>query len=246
MRRHREKSKPDGFTLIEMLVVVTLFGLIMAVITTLFTKGTQVYRHGESHIELQRSGRHIAARLTPYLATMYDAYVPGSEPILVPPGVHPDNTFGFVRFLTTEDWLGEDYDLAARPPTVSTLSAQNSSDLRRHIYQIGLNQEQDLILNRLTTLTPLDPDIDPNFRNPTFVPTPTDTRAIVRAKNRNTDNPEVFEDRNGNPAFEFLYPRRNLLLLRYSISKNTRGPNNQLMRITEPFRITFNLPTKII
>ncbi len=273
----RTKERAEAFTLIEMLVVVSMFGLIMGVIATLFAKGTQVYRHGETHIELQRSGRHLASRLTPYLVTAYDAYRPSIDPIVCPAGVNPDfpenpaDRVRVVRFYTTEDWLHADYDdrtdigrlgndqAPLMPPTISSVSALSTADFTQYLYEIGLDEEEDVVLRRLGAFIPeamLPTRLeDPNhpIYDASVESTPTsehrpqgDTRALYRMKNRNTDNPETFLDADGNSTFEFLYPRRYLLLLRYRISKNTRGANNQLMRINEPFRITFNLPSKLI
>lgn len=212
------KRQKTAFTLIEMLIVVSIFAIVSTVVALLFSRGTSLYRHGETHIEMQRSGRHLTARVTPYITSMFNVNSPTASAMIVPATADPNLESPILRFRTTEDWLN-----AAYPSTLtSSMMAGSTSDLRSHIYQVQQAPDGNVVLERLEEPTPGTFNV-------------TDTRVLLRKKPNETFS-----------ALRFTLVRSSLLVLKFETSKETRGDNNQPVTITEKFRITFNLPTKSV
>lgn len=213
----RSKRKPKkGFTIIELLVVASLFTVIGTVVAMLFTRGNSTYRHGETHIEMQRSGRSIVARLTPYLSSVFNAASPSANPILVPAAADPNIHEPSVRFVTTEDWLSGSYPSQLTSATLAT----STLDLRNFTYQIRQDSNGDVLLERLNETSP-----------GTFAVT--NTKTIQRQKKDESIS-----------NLQFTLVRSNLLLFQFETSKETRSTSNTPMTVKEDFRITYNLPTK--
>jgi prepilin-type N-terminal cleavage/methylation domain-containing protein len=239
--------KTSAFTLIEMLTVAALFSIITTVIAVLFSQGTYTYRHGENHLEMQRGGRYLAARITPYLASMIDAFTPTKTPLRkdIDPaankiafsateemGVDPnrgdpasppvDPDAAMVYFTTTEDWLGPDYPSQL---TSSTL-ALSTADLSNYTYRIRYSDpdpatmgDGEVLLERLLDAGGNDWVVD------------TDLRLYMEKQ-------EAIEN------FRFVRVRSNLLQLRFGMQSVTKSAANQDQTVREEFRYTFNLPSK--
>lgn len=214
MRSHRRPVK--GFTIIEILIVASLFTIIGTVVALLFSRGNSTYRHGETHIEMQRAGRSIVARMTPYLSSVFNAANPYASPILVPATADPNISEDKVRFVTTEDWLSNNYPSQLTSATLATSTA----DLRNYTYQIQQDGSGNVILERLEEPTPGNFNI-------------TDTRVLRRQKTKEQIN-----------NLRFSLVRSNLLLFQFETAKETRGEANTPVMVKEDFRITYNLPTK--
>lgn len=213
-----QRPQPKGFTLLEMLIVVSIFGTIATVVALLFSRGTSLYRHGETHIEMQRVGRHITARVTPYITSVFNAASPSASALLIPATADPNLDSNLVRFRTTEDWLSTNYP----SQLTSSRQATSTADLRNYIYQIQLDADSNVVLERLEEPTPGTFNV-------------TDSTVLVRKKPSETIS-----------NLRFTLVRSNLLLLQFTASKVTRGESNQPMTVNEDFRITFNLPTKSV
>lgn len=214
----RQRLQAQGFSLLEMLIVVSIFGTVATVVTLLFSRGTSLYRHGETHIEMQRVGRHITARVTPYITSIFNASSPSASALLIPATADPAIETNLVRFRTTEDWLSNSYP----SQLTSSRLAASTADLRNYVYQIQLDGDNHVVLERLEEPTPGTFNV-------------TDSLVLVRKKPSETLS-----------NLRFTLVRSNLLLLQFQVSKETRGDSNQPITVNEDFRITFNLPTKSV
>lgn len=205
-----------GFTISELLIVASLFTIIGTVVAFLFSRGNSAYRHGESHIEMQRAGRQVVARVTPFISSVFNAASPSTNPIRLPAAADPNVNTTSVIFTTTEDWLSLDYPDAV---TSSTLAA-STADLRNYTYRITQDNNGNVVLHQLDEPTPDTFNI-------------TNTKVLVRQKQSEQIS-----------NLRFTLVRSNLLVMEFQTSRETRGDANQPMTVTEDFRITFNLPTK--
>lgn len=225
-----------AFTIPEMLVVVTLFTIIGTVVAALFTRGNSAYRHGETHIEMQRYGRQVINRITPHASSMFDGRNPSALPIVAPP---PDPALQTqtLTFYTTEDWLSLDYP----SPTTSSTQVLDQAGLRnlRFVYQIRYDNPSkpgggsgDVLLERLNPATFDVATFDPNDPSTYAV---TNSRVLVRRKVGETLK-----------NFRFTRVRSTLVVLEFETEKETRSDANQPILINEKFRATFNLPSKSV
>lgn len=210
-----------GFTIVEVLIVASLFTIIGVVVASLFTRGASTYRHGETHIEMQRSGRTVVSRLTPFLSSIFNAANPTATALIVPASAdpNPNPVPNLVRFRTTEDWLNPAYP----SQTTSSRMALSTADLRNYTYQIIQDANSgDVLLQKLEEPTPGTFNV-------------LETRRLVRQKK----SEEITNLR-------FTLARSNLLVMEFETVKETRGDGNQPMTVTEEFRVTYNLPTKTV
>ena len=219
MRNQKRVSK--GFTIIELLIVASLFTVIGTVVAFLFTRGHSAYRHGESHIEIQRTGRDLGCWVTPFLGSMFHA-VPSGRTIIVPETTDPNIQRPFVQFRTTEDWL----DGAYPSQTTSSRLAQGLGDLGVFEYRINQEAATGNILLEKMELT-----LDETAPSTTVL----NTRTLVRQKASETIS-----------NLQFTLQKSNLLLLTFRTSRETRGAANQPLTVNEDFQIVFNLPTKSV
>ncbi len=215
----RGRSKPQwGFTISELLIVASLFTIIGTVVAFLFSRGNSAYRHGESHIEMQRAGRTVVARVTPFISSVFNAASPTAAAIRLPATADPNIHENTVRFFTTEDWLAPTY------PDVNTSStlANSTADLRNFTYQILQDNNGNVVLQKLNEPTPDTFNV-------------ANTKVLVRRKADETIS-----------NLQFTLVRSNLLVMEFQTSRQTRGDGNQPMTVKEDFRITFNIPTKSV
>lgn len=238
------RPRAEGFTILEMLIVCALFSLITTMVALLFTQGTYTYRHGENHLMMQRGGRHLAARVTPYLASMFDAVNPSMTPLWLDtnaaaseitlgqrmpvnpdrgdPAVTPvDPQARMVYFTTTEDWLGPDYPSNL---TSSTLAA-TTADLRNHTYRIRYEDPNPNVMGDAEVL--LDRLVD-NSGN----------LVVDESRRLYIEKDEALRD------LRFVLVRANLLQLCFRMETMTKSAANVEQMAREEFRYTFNLPTK--
>lgn len=238
------RSRQEGFSLVEMLIVAATFSLITSVIAVLFAQGTYTYRHGESHLAMQRGGRLLAARVTPYLASMFDAVTPSLTPLWLDtdpsaanivlgqrmpvdpqrgdpnsPPVDPEASK--LYFTTTEDWLGGGYP---SPLSSSTLAA-STADLRNYPYRVRYEDpnpaelgDGQILLERLVAN---GPGLQVEQK-----------RRLYIEKNEGLEN------------FRFVLARANLLQMEFTMRTAVRSAQNQRQVTSENFRFTVNLPTK--
>ena len=210
-----------GFTLLEILIVATLFTIIGAVVASLFTRGASTYKHGETHIEMQRNGRRIVARLTPYFNSAIKVGIPLGAPAIINPQA------GEVTFSTTEDWFDPNYP----SPTTSATLAPNVGALNEFYYRVRQDgTEGDIFLEKVTETLPSP---SPPTRSFTTV----DSLRILRQKKN---------ERIKNLRFS-LIGTGTLLLMEFETTKMTRGDDDDSagageIRVEEKFRITYNLP----
>jgi prepilin-type N-terminal cleavage/methylation domain-containing protein len=238
---HLRKS---GFTLLEVLIVITVLGVITTVIAVLFAKGSFALRHTDAHNSLQRANRLLTARVTPYVASAFNTEQRSSPAILSPtstatpnpfhelasvgPAPAGDSPMPLVRFLTTEDFLantpGNTY--LVDKPTSATL-ADSTAELGTFIYQI-----------RLTTPDPANPDLG-NVVLEKLGPglTPVGSRTLFFSRSGAKIDPRVAD------SFQFLYPSNHILILEATMSTDIRSQTGA-MTPSQTFRTTFNLPTK--
>lgn len=216
-----------GFTIPEILVVAGVLVVVGAVVASLFTRGNSLYRHSETHIEMQRSGRVAIARITPYVSSMFDGDIPIGNPIVTPPP-DPLATSESVVFFTTEDWLAPGYP----SPSTSSLKVMEHGALEslKFLYRIRLDSRADggtghVLLERLaydeTTFVAGDSSTYPM----------TEEMVLYRAR---TDE-EILN-------FRFHRVRASILTLEFQTKKTTRSDSNQPIVVLEDFRSTFNLP----
>ena len=214
--------KRKGFTLLEILIVMSVFSIIATVVATLYTRGFSVYRHGESHIELQREGRNAIARMTPYISSMFDADLPVGLPMLEPPS-DPTQEADHVTFFSTEDWLAKDYP----SPTTSSLEVKSYEGIESltFLYRIATDQQGNIVLERL------------DYDKDTFTPEALGSLPV-------TDRRVLLQLPKGEEmaSFRFYRPRSTVLSLDFEIRKSTRSDANTPLQLREQFRTTFDLP----
>jgi len=227
-----------------MLVVAATFSLITSVVAVLFTQGTYTYRHGESHLTMQRGGRLLAARVTPYLASVFDAVTPSLTPLWLdtdpsaavitlgqrmpvnpsrgdPTHTPVDPEASKLYFTTTEDWLGPGFPSQLTSSTMATSTA----DLRNFTYRIRYDDPSAAVMGDgqvlLERLIPGAGGLQVE-----------QTRRLYLEKN------EALKD------FRFVLARANLLQMEFTMQTSIRSAQNQEQITSENFRFTFNLPTK--
>ena len=100
--------------------------------------------------------------------------------------------------------------------------ATSTADLRNYVYQIGLDNDQNVVLERMLA----DGASPPGY-------TVDISRVLLRRRPQ-----ERISD------FGFTLVRSNLLVLTFSLATDTKSSANQAMTLNENFRATFNLPTK--
>jgi prepilin-type N-terminal cleavage/methylation domain-containing protein len=254
-----------GFSVLEMLIVCALIGLVTTAVALLFTKGTQIYRHGESHIEMQRAGRHLVTRLSPFVQSMFHSNSPTLSPL-----VNPD-VIGVSRpelvFRTTEDWFAIGYPAAAN---TSATTATSISDLRNFFYRVRLvNDPTDpnngnVVLERLNcdsttgTLTPNTASVSgaTGLVTPVTVTAPAidNTRILLRLPTGQTvptcsafPCPDLPADPHAK-HFQFVQPNvvigSDAIRLQFTTRTTTQGETVGAppIVIDEDFRVTFVLP----
>jgi prepilin-type N-terminal cleavage/methylation domain-containing protein len=226
--------RPRGFTVVEMMIVCTLMGLVTTVVAMLFNKGHHLYRHGESHIELQRSGRHLVSRLTPYVSSVFDADNPSAVPLRRPAGASLSSPE--LVFNTTED---------------SARLAPAIKDLEKFTYRVRVVDADDATdENRgCVVIERLEGD---GAAPPYVVSTPLreNSRVLLRPKQDESipvcpggDSDACTEpDHDRHFRFTWANDLKNGFYLSFSIRTTVRGEVGQDMEIFEDFRITFNLP----
>lgn len=237
-------AKKRGFSLIEMLIVLTVFSLITSVIAVLFTQGMFTYRHGESHLMMQRGGRILAGRVTPYLASMFDAVTPSLTPLWLDtdasaanivlgqrmpvnpargnPGTLPvDPEASKLYFTTTEDWLGVGYP----SQFTSSTKATSTQDLRSYPYRVRYEDPNPAVFGDgqilLERLIPGGAGLVVDQSRPLYI-----------------EKDESLKD------FRFVLTRANLLQMEFTMQSRVRSAQNLDQVTNETFRFTFNLPTK--
>lgn len=223
----RRKTPKSGFTLPEILIVASVLVLIGLVVASLFSKGQHVYRHGETHIEMQRQGRRVIGRLAPYLNSMYDADLPVSLPILYPPP-DPEQSSDRVLFFTTEDWLADDYPSATSSSLA--ISAYEQVDALTFLYQVRLESASgNIVLERFA------------YNSATF--------SLNNPATYPLEKQFTIHRRRGVEAianFRFKRPKATVLTLEFDIEDSSRSASNTSQELNEHFRTTFNLPNGIL
>lgn len=220
-------KRSHGFTLPELMIVMSIMLIIGGVVASLFTRGHSLYRHGETHIEMQRSGRIVIARITPYVSSMFDGDIPIGNPI-VTPSPDPLATSTDVVFFTTEDWLTPGYPSA----TTSSLAVVDHESLEslKFLYRVRLDDKDSggtghVLLEKLSYN-----EATFNAADPTTCPA-VEELVLYRAR----EDEKLLN-------FRFSRVRAAVLTLEFQTEKTTRSDANQPIVITEDFRATFNLP----
>lgn len=225
-----------GFTLIEVMVVVVIMGIITTVVATMFAQGSSALQHGEAHNSLQRAYRLLTARITPYLASAFDANtVMGGATIMNPTGttsdtyspatVDPTGTTSLdntLRFITTEDFLVDAYPDQA----TSAAEAQALSDLGTFIYQIDVNSASDLVLQKRD---------------------PSDSFNLATEGGQPVEKPLFFSRENATIELplRFFHPAVDVIIMEVTLTGDNDGVKTRQIKPTQTFRTTFNLPAKI-
>ncbi len=239
----RIQKRPQAFSIIEILIVMTLISLVSGVVAVLFTKGTQIYRHSETHIEAQRNGRHLVAMMTPYLASARNV-VPSAGAIIAPVVL---GTGTAVIFKTSEDRNTPGYP----SNTTSALGLTNLADFLAlgngvgFVYRIRFVQDAtdrndgNVVAERLNNSVAF-----PDGTLPLTVTAPViDHTRVLMFRKAN----EQIQD------FTFTRPTRDLLQMSFTSLRNTQSAvtndaayEAQKERAREEFRATFSLPTDLI
>lgn len=228
----RKATRSGGFTVVEMLIVCSLLGLVTTVVALLFNKGSLIYRHGEAHIEMQRSGRHLVSRLTPFMGSMFDRDDASKTPVLLP--ANAGSSSPELVFNTTEDWFAVGYP----SPTTSAIEASSVSNLGKFTYRVRLINDATDSNNGNVVLERIDGDGSAGPPYNTTLPVIDNTRVLLRGKPG-----ETIEN------FAFEWPNNltdDLIRLTFTTRTHARGETSgKPMEINEDFRITFNLPKDI-
>jgi prepilin-type N-terminal cleavage/methylation domain-containing protein len=238
--------RATGFSLIEMLTVMALFATITTVVALIFNRGTFLYRHGEAHIEMQRMGRHLVSRLTPYIASVFDADNPSATPLRSP--AFASDSSPELIFNTTEDWFAPDYP----SPTTSARLVASIGDLQRFTYRVrrvnsaGDPNDGNVVIERINGDGSAPPYV-------VTIPVIDNTRVLLRPKagesipccpinNPNTPCPSPAAEHARHFKFTWANDRKNGFYLTFTARTTARSDAGQPIEINEDFRITFNLP----
>lgn len=243
--RFRSVRRSLGFSLIEMLTVMALFATITTVVALIFNRGTFLYRHGESHIEMQRLGRHLVSRLTPYISSAFDPDSPTKVPLHSPQSAAVSSPE--LVFNTTEDWFAPDYP----SPATSARLAPSVESLQRFTYRIRRVNDPANVNNGNVVVERLNGDGTPPYV--VTAPPLDNTRVVLRPKEGETipccpiSNPT--DPCPSPPAeharhFKFSWANdgKNGFYLTFTARTTTRGEAGIPIEVNEDFRITFNLP----
>lgn len=247
-----------GFTIIEVMVVVVIMGIITTVVATMFAQGSTALQHGEAHNSLQRAQRLIAARVTPYISSAFDATdLMQGAPLLDPAGTTsgqydpaPTDSTGAtwlgtsgdpamrsdLRFLTTEDFL----DIPFYPAqTNSAQLALSLSDLNAFVYQVSLQDVKGDGIADDVVLLNLDPDNSFNIRNRGGAPVDPLPLFISR------DSARIGNSDPNTPALRFYHPATHVVVMEVDLTSNADFSEvTRKIKPTQTFRTTFNLPSK--
>lgn len=258
-----QRADRRGFSLLEILIVSSMITLVTAVTISIFHRGTLLYRHGETHIELQRSARQLVNRLTPYIGSMFDADQPSARPIDLP--ANPGEAFATdtLVFCSTEDWFHPDYPSpgVAPSPATSAIAATGVESLGRYGYQVRLlNQPGDrnhgcFVLERLDgPAYEAYRAASPRPNPPILVKAPAidNTRVLFRPKRGDV----IVTDPPGTPVAQRQGPQFSLtsnnplmadgtLHFSFTLKHGIRGDAPTTVDATEKFEATFNLPKNI-
>lgn len=230
------RSHCRGFSLLEMIFVTVMVSLITSLVALLFNRGTEIYRHGESHIELQRSGRHLVERVTPIIAAMCDRDDVSTVPVLrldsSPPQLLPSNTpQDQLLFYTTEDWFAIGY------PTLTTSAtlAVSPKTLGKFLYRIRkVTQASDrnygnVVLERLES--PVPPYVvTPQARD--------NTRVLLRAKEGEKIEDLSFSLPSSGSASDAAMLRMSFTTVRTDVRVSTAGKLDTKEGFVYKFRLT--------
>jgi prepilin-type N-terminal cleavage/methylation domain-containing protein len=241
-----KRARHSGFSLTEMLIVMAIFSLVTTVVALLFSKGSHLYRHGEAHIEMQRSGRHLVSRLTPYIGSVFDSDNPTATPLRSPAGA--DSSSPELVFNTTEDWFALDYPSAA----TSARLVPSIGNLNRFTYRVrrvnDATDENDgnVVIER----------IDGDGAAPPYVvtlPLLENTRVLLRPKpgesipacpitNASDPCPDPPAEHARHFRFTWANDLKDGFFLTFTARTTARSEAGLPVEINEDFRITFNLP----
>ena len=245
-----------GFSLLEILIVCSLITLVTAVTISIFHRGTLLYRHGETHIELQRSARQLVTRLTPYIGSMFDADQPSQRPVRWPSLPGDANATPVLVFVSTEDWFAVDYP----SPNTSAIEAPSDKELRKFGYQVRLldlpsdRNHGCFVLERLTDDATATLNDSPLPAAPFAVNLPTidNTRVLFRPKRGDVivvDPPGTPVDQRQGPQFSLTSNNPLMadgtLHFSFTLKHAIRGDAPSKVDATEKFEATFNLPKNI-
>jgi prepilin-type N-terminal cleavage/methylation domain-containing protein len=235
MEYQASRKRLSGFTLIEVMVVVVIMGVITTVVATMFAQGSDALRHGDAHNTLQRAYRLLTARMTPYLASAFDARgLLLGAPLLDPTGTTseqydaaPTDSSGAtslnntLRFITTEDFLAETYPAQGN----SAAAAQSLSDLSSFIYQFDVDSNRNVVLQKL------DPSDEFNVFD--------DGDLVEKTIFFSRDRAAIIL------PLRFYHPATDVVLMEVTLSTNAQpGERTRKVKPVQTFRTTFNLPSK--
>ncbi len=140
-----------GFTIIELLIVMSITLVISLAIAMCYRQSYNSFNHGSARTQLQQKTRIVMQRMAPILMSAFanpaDADPLASPPVEAVPVYEPANIGSSSNNLvvsTTEDWLNPNYPDAA----TSSMAVANVSDLNYFNYRIAL-ESGNIVLTKV-------------------------------------------------------------------------------------------------
>lgn len=129
----RQTRSLRAFTLPELMIAMTILGVIGTVLTLLYDGSYASINRGTGRLALQQRGREILRRVGPVVLSAFeDPNDPAPDDILWPPD--DGNSYDSLVLSTTEDWLDPSYPSA----TSSARMAPDVASINYFKYRIRL------------------------------------------------------------------------------------------------------------